>query len=73
MRVIDGPLRPCTGPHDSEGLGRERFWDMTHEQRSASLSDILKMTQSGSTEQDRQFAKGWLAEHQRLRDAEKSV
>lgn len=69
MRIIHGPLRPCSGPRDSEGMGRERFWDMTRKQRVASLSDILRMTQTGNAEQDRQFAKGWFAEHQRLSDA----
>lgn len=67
--AVVGPLRACSGPHDAEGLGMERFWDLTPEQRQAQLAQILRLTQPGNAEQDRLFAKGWLSEHERLRSS----
>lgn len=62
-----GPLRYAEGPHDHEGKGRERYWDMTPEQRKAAWSGIIRGTGSWQREEDRQFSKGWLDEQDRHR------
>ncbi len=64
--TLTGPLRASTGPNDHEGEGRERFWDMSPEQRSANLSRIVQMTRPESCGQDKAFARGWLSEHARM-------
>ena len=61
------PLRPCEGPHDAEGAGRERYWDMTPEQRRAELPRILESLKPGTPEGERRFADGWMAELRRDR------
>jgi hypothetical protein len=67
--AASGPLRGQTGPHDDEGAGRERFWDMTEEQRKEALPAMVRNAGKG-TEQDRRFARGWLSELQRSRTTE---
>lgn len=72
---MSGPLRMATGPTDHDGLGRERFWDQTPEDRAAALSvmvadagiDLSRVRPAywPSRSADRAFARGWLAEHQR--------
>jgi hypothetical protein len=64
--VLKGPLRPATGPHDYEGLGRERYWDLTPEQRAEALPKVvsdanLEVLRSP----DKEFARGWLSEQSR--------
>jgi len=65
MSVATGPLRPCEGPNDFEGDGRERYWDSTPAQRKGSLGAIITMTAAWNSEQNKLFAKGWLDEHHR--------
>lgn len=60
-------LRPCEGPHDAEGAGRERYWDMTPEQRRAELPRILESLKPGTPEGERRFADGWMSELRRDR------
>ena len=72
---MSGPLRMATGPTDHGGLGRERFWDQTPEERAAALpamvadagidlSRVHPAYWSGRSA-DRAFARGWLAERDR--------
>ena len=69
MSVLNGPLRPATGPDDNEGLGRERYWDMSPEQRKQALPQMVANANLGALrEPDKAFARGWLSEldrHQR--------
>jgi hypothetical protein len=66
--VINGPLLQATGPNDHDGLGRERFWDMTPEQRRDNLKQIVADSNAGALEAPRkEFARGWLSELERYR------
>jgi len=66
--IIDGPLLQASGPNDHEGLGRERFWDMTPEQRREKLCQIAADANAGALEAPRKdFARGWLSELERYR------
>lgn len=75
--VIDGPLRLATGPRDHEGLGRERFWDQTPEERREALKAMVtdanvnvaaaSMRYVGVISENKAFAKGWLNELDRAR------
>ena len=66
-KVLNGPLLQATGPNDYEGLGRERFWDMTPEQRQDNLKQIMADANAGALEAPRkEFARGWLSEHERF-------
>lgn len=66
--VLNGPLRQATGPNDHEGLGRERFWDMTRDQRRDNLKQIVADADAGALEAPRkEFARGWLSELDRYR------
>jgi len=68
ISVIDGPLVQAEGPHDHEGLGRERFWDMTPKQRRDNLSRITEQANAGALQApDKEFARGWLSELERYR------
>ena len=64
---VNGPLRPCEGPDDSEGAGRERYWDMTPEQRNVELPRVMQSLQPGTPEGERRFADGWMSELRRDR------
>lgn len=69
------PLTLCQGPHDHEGAGRERYHDQTAEQRKAALSAMVEDAGIDLSRLDprlwtdlgaaRDFARGWLNEHQR--------
>lgn len=74
----DGPQRLATGPNDHEGLGRERFWDQTPDERRAALSAMVaddgidfaaktNMAYFDAAGGDRTFARGWLNELERVR------
>lgn len=66
--ILEGPLFQATGPNDHEGLGRERFWDMTPEQRQDNLKQIMNDANAGALEAPRkEFARGWLSELDRYR------
>lgn len=62
-----GPLLKATGPYDHEALGRERFWDMSEQQRAGSLDAMVKLASTTEVlrEPDKAFARGWLSEHRR--------
>lgn len=64
--IPNGPLRHATGPTDYEGLGRERFWELSQEQRDQSLKAIVDQTNAWVDEPSKRFAQGWLSEHQRV-------
>lgn len=49
--VLDGPLVQATGPWDYEALGRERFWDMTEEQRAGALKQVVQDSNAGVLEE----------------------
>jgi hypothetical protein len=76
--IPDGPQRLARDGNDHEGLGRERFWDQTPAERAEALSTMSRdagiqlvpkvdpkywKTAAG----DRDFAKGWMAELERVR------
>ena len=64
--VLNGPLRPATGLHDYDGLGRERYWDMTPEQRVEALPKVVANANLGGLRApDKEFARGWLSEQAR--------
>jgi len=66
--VLNGPLLQATGPNDHEGLGRERFWDMTPGHRRDNLSRIVANANAGVLRApDKEFARGWLSELERYR------
>lgn len=66
--ILDGPLLQATGPNDHEGLGRERFWDMTPKQRRENLKQVVADSNAGGLEAPRkEFARGWLSELERYR------
>lgn len=66
--VLNGPLLQATGPNDHEGLGRERFWDMSPEQRRDNLGQIVADANADVLEAPRkEFARGWLSELERYR------
>ena len=70
MSVLSGPLRPAVGPSDWEGLGRERFWDMTDKQRTDALRRIVADSCLGAGfAETKEFARGWLSEHARHKRA----
>lgn len=46
--------------------GRERYRDMTEEQRAQYLPEMVELSGKG-VEDERQFARGWLDELQRAR------
>jgi len=45
--------------------GRERYLDLTPEQREAALPDIMRSLRAWETAQDKAFARGWLDEKRR--------
>ncbi len=64
--VLKGPLRPATGPDDYEALGRERYWDMTPEQRAEALPKVVANANLEALRApDKEFARGWLSEQAR--------
>lgn len=64
--VLQGPLRLATDANDYEGLGRERYWDMTPEQREEALPRIVSNANLGALRSpDKEFARGWLSEKAR--------
>lgn len=66
--ILEGPLLQAIGPDDHEGLGRERYWDMTPEQRRDNLKQITADAGAGALEAPRkEFARGWLSELDRHR------
>ena len=66
--ILEGPLLQAIGPNDYAGLGRERFWDMTPEQRRDNLKQITADANAGALEAPRkEFARGWLSELDRYR------
>jgi hypothetical protein len=71
--IPTGPLRLASGPHDSEGLGRERFWDQSEAEREANLPTMTRLLKSWYAEGDRMFANGWFAEHSRLMRARRKT
>jgi hypothetical protein len=73
--VRNGPLVQSTGPNDHEALGRERFWDMTEEQRDKNLAAMVKLasTTEALREPDKAFARGWLSEHDRFKRTRKTL
>lgn len=58
---VCGPLRYSAGPHDAEGNGRERYWELTQEQRCAALPTVIADAETGDA-QSKAFARGWLSE-----------
>lgn len=73
----DGPSRLSLGPHDYEGQGREAFWDQSPEERAIALSAMVAdagincatkvdVHYLGVVSERKQFAKGWLAELERV-------
>jgi hypothetical protein len=74
---IDGPLRMAVGACDFDGLGREKFWDQTAEERAVALSvmvsdagaqlDRLHSSAWKVANENRIFARGWLNELERTR------
>jgi hypothetical protein len=74
---VDGPLRMAEHANDFDGLGREKFWDQTAEERAVALSAIVK--DAGAqldrlhssawkvANENRIFARGWLNELERTR------
>lgn len=73
--VRKGPLVHSTGPNDHEALGRERFWDMSEQQREDNLAAMVKLasTTEALREPDKEFARGWLSEHERFKQTRKTV
>ena len=76
--IPDGPSRLALGPRDFEGLGREKFWDQSPEERAAALPAMVEdsnlniaakigMAYIGTASENKAFAKGWLNELQRVR------
>jgi hypothetical protein len=49
----------------AEQEGRDRYLDLTPEQRAAALAEVARQSTSGPTEQERRFARGWLDEYRR--------
>jgi hypothetical protein len=78
---VDGPLRMAYGPRDFDGLGRERFWDQSPEERAAALSamvedagrqlDRIDPKHWKAQSENRIFARGWLNELERTRKNER--
>jgi hypothetical protein len=73
--VRNGPLVQSTGPNDHEALGRERFWDMSEQQREDNLASMVKLasTTEALREPDKAYARGWLSEHRRYQQTKKTV
>jgi hypothetical protein len=82
--IPDGPSRLALGPRDFEGQGREAFWDQTPEERFEALPKMLHdaglniaskvgMAYIGVASENKAFAKGWLAELDRVRPYAKKV
>jgi hypothetical protein len=72
--VRKGPLVHSTGPNDHEALGRERFWDMSEQQREDNLAAMVALANSGVLQApDKEFARGWLSEHERFKQTRKTV
>lgn len=84
----DGPLRLARGPLDHEGLGRERFWDQTPEERADALPAMVQDSNLDTSarvdlryfhvaNESKAFARGWLAELERAqawaREASKKI
>lgn len=80
----DGPSRLALGPRDFEGQGREAFWDQSPEERAVALSAMVEdaglncatkvdVRYLGVVSERKAFAKGWLAELDRVRPYSKSV
>jgi hypothetical protein len=78
---VDGPLRMAHGPRDFDGLGRERFWDQSPEERAATLPamvedagrqlDRIDPKYWKVQNENRIFARGWLNELDRTKDYRK--
>ena len=65
-----GPLFERSGPDDWEGAGRSAFWDLTPDQRKAALPRVTLDSAAGVLQADvKAFARGWLAELARVREA----
>jgi len=73
----DGPSRLALGPGDFEGLGREKFWDQSPEERAKALPVMVEdanincaarvdVRYLGVVSENKAFAKGWLNELQRV-------
>ena len=73
--VQNGPLVHSTGPDDHEALGRERYWDMSDEQRETNLAAMVKMASTTEVLRgpDKAFARGWLSERERHQRTKKTV
>jgi hypothetical protein len=68
ISIRNRPLCKSTGPNDYEALGRERFWDMTPEQRRDNLKQIVSDANAGALQAPKkEFARGWLSELERYR------
>jgi hypothetical protein len=74
-RLSDYRLR--LGPRDFEGLGREKFWDQSPEERAKALPVMVEdanincaarvdVRYLGVVSENKAFAKGWLNELQRV-------
>jgi hypothetical protein len=78
---VDGPLRMARGPRDFDGLGRERFWDQSPEERATALPamvedagrqlDRIDPKHWKAQNENRIFARGWLNELERTRNNER--
>jgi len=73
--VRNGPLVQSTDPSDHEALGRERFWDMSEQQREDNLAAMVKLasTTEALREPDKAYARGWLSELDRFKRTRKTV
>lgn len=73
MSRVNGPERPCYGPTDYEGAGRERYWDLRPEERERIRPQIQEMAADRHAPggpkpigwADHAFARGWIAEWRR--------
>lgn len=66
---LTGPLREQYHGLDAEGAGRSRYWDTPTSERAKQVPEILKLTVPFSSAYDQEFARGWLAEMARAREA----
>jgi hypothetical protein len=73
--IQSSPLVHSTGPNDHEALGRERFWNMSEQQREDSLSSMVKLANTTEVlqEPNKSFARGWLSEHHRYQQTRKTL
>jgi hypothetical protein len=73
----DGPLAFARGPQDFEGLGREKFWDQSPDERRDALKAMVSDAGRSTSDTDmrhfrsvfesKQFARGWLNELENVR------